>query len=137
MPHDFTCDLCGADTFSRQIHLDAHRGTRRCLLNRASCAFTRGTPPESMRNIARSYRSKVATFVEYLKANLVLSAATAAAGTTSCDFVPFAGAHGCAPGDVGDMADAIKESATACCVNLNAKATRPRLLATCLAAAIG
>ena len=53
MPHDFICDLCGADTFCRQIHLDAHRGTRRCVLNRASCAFTRGNPRDDAEHRAQ------------------------------------------------------------------------------------
>ena len=95
----FTCPQCSA-AFTRQLHLDQHVGTARCLMNQIPRARRRRFDTG---NASRALARHSPRLIAYLKSNVEECRLAAASGDIRVDIVPFARVFGCKPADVVDM----------------------------------
>jgi transposase-like protein len=80
---EFVCSLCGS-AFQRELHLRAHRGTKRCSLNvikkgtrviKRPAALLAKKPAgiANKGNVRRTITRSISSFILYLKSNAVVS----------------------------------------------------------------
>ena len=128
----YICERCHA-AFDRAAHLELHRGSRRCVSNKAKAALgqvnARGLNGGG--NIKRGIVRRAVPFVKYLRDN---TARCKASTTRVVPFVPFLPEYVAL--DIDRMSRLIKSEAKAEGLNIQAKSSLPRLLAAVLATAL-